>query len=282
MQNFRSWGNHPQTQHEVKPIYWSNYPYNFDSSKKSFLPFGKGRSYGDSCLNDEGILIPTHYLNKFIYFDKINGILKCESGTTLEEILNLIIPHGWFLPVTPGTKFITIGGAIANDVHGKNHHKAGTFGCHVNKFELLRSNNERILCSPEENTEWFNATIGGLGLTGIILWAEFKLQSIQSPFIDAENIKFKNFEEFFDIAENSDQDFEHTVAWIDCLSKGASLGRGIFMRGNYANIKANHLSKPKDYICTIPCSAPNFFLNQYSVIHSVSHKSQTQDFWPHL
>ena len=132
----------------------------------TYLPFGNGRSYGDSCLNEGGLLLDARGLDRFIGFDPDNGILSCESGVLLDEILSLIVPQGWFLPVVPGTKFVTVGGAIANDIHGKNHHSAGTFGCHVRCLELLRSDGQRLLCSPSENAEWFQATIGGLGLTG--------------------------------------------------------------------------------------------------------------------
>ncbi len=140
-----------------------------------FLPFGNGRSYGDSCLNHNETLVLTRKLNHFISFDPSSGILCCESGLLLSEILRLIIPQGWFLPVTPGTKLVTLGGAIANDVHGKNHHNAGTFGCHVIEFELLRSDKGRLICSPRSNKDLFSATIGGLGLTGIITWAKLRL-----------------------------------------------------------------------------------------------------------
>ena len=143
-------------------------------------------------------------LNRFIAFDPQQGILRCEAGVTLEEILQLIVLQGWFLPVSPGTKFVTIGGAIANDIHGKNHAASGTFGHHVRKFALLRSNGERLICSPTENPDWFRATLGGLGLTGVILWAEFKLKAIRSPFFAVETLKFRNLEEFFEIAIESD------------------------------------------------------------------------------
>jgi len=204
-----------------------------DFSEK-VLPFGKGRSYGDSCLNDGGVLIDTARLNRIVSFDQTKGILRCESGTTFDEILNLIVPKGWFLPVSPGTRFISVGGAVANDIHGKNHHRAGTFGCHVLRFELLRSSGERLICSQEENRELFQATIGGLGLTGLILWAEFGLKAIRGEWIDQEIVRFHSLDEYFDLAHQFDQKYEYTVAWIDCLSKGPSLGRGLLMGGDHS------------------------------------------------
>lgn len=208
-------------------------PAPFEPSQ-TLLPFGNGRSYGDSCLNAGGGAIKTRALDHFISFDHSTGVLTCEAGVLLSEILELVVPQGWFLPVTPGTRFVTVGGAIANDVHGKNHHVTGTFGCHVRRFELVRSNQQRLLCSPTENTEYFSATIGGLGLTGLITWAEVQLRRIANPWLTTETIRYDSFDDFFDLSEESDQDYEYTVSWIDCSGKGKRLGRGLFMRGNHA------------------------------------------------
>jgi FAD/FMN-containing dehydrogenase len=142
------------------------------------LAHGNGRSYGDSCLNDGGTLLHTRGLDRFIAFDPASGMLRCEAGVLFADILEFAVPRGWFLPVVPGTRYITVGGAIANDVHGKNHHRAGTFGEHVRCFELLRSDGSRLVCSREVNADLFAATVGGLGLTGVIIWAEFALKSI--------------------------------------------------------------------------------------------------------
>ena len=205
----------------------------------SYLPFGNGRSYGDSCLNQAGYLIDARGLDRFIDFDPDNGVIRCEAGVLLSIILDKVIPSGWFLPVVPGTQLVTVGGAIANDVHGKNHHRAGTFGCHVRCFELLRSDGERLLCSPEENPEWYHASIGGLGLTGLITWAELTLKKISSRHLIQSHQKFSALDTFFELSESSDQVYEYTVAWIDCLAKSA---RGIFFscqscRGNHRSGK---------------------------------------------
>jgi FAD/FMN-containing dehydrogenase len=198
------------------------------------LPFGNGRSYGDVCLNSEGTLLDTQRLNRILSFDAATGILRCEAGVLLSDILDRVVPQGWFLPVTPGTRFVTVGGAIANDVHGKNHHRAGTFGCHVRCFELVRSDGSRLVCAPDRNAELFAATIGGLGLTGLIVWGEIQLIRAPSRAIDATTIRFANLTEFFRISAEADTRFEYTVSWIDCLAAGNALGRGWFHGGNHA------------------------------------------------
>jgi len=198
------------------------------------LPFGNGRSYGDVCLNEGGVVLDCGGLNRFMAFQEDTGVLRCEAGTSLADILALAVPKGWFLPVTPGTRFVTVGGAIANDVHGKNHHRSGTFGRHVLRFELLRSDGSRRVCSPGENPEWYAATSGGVGLTGLITWAEIQLKHVASPFIEQETVRFGNLSEFRALADESDEAFEYTVAWIDCLSRGRRLGRGLFFRGDHA------------------------------------------------
>jgi FAD/FMN-containing dehydrogenase len=270
MKNYQSWGNYPKVEQSKQDVYHV-YPDSFsfpDSNDKTadtslFLAYAQGRSYGDVCQNEKGILLDTQHLDHFIKYDKDKGILRCEAGVTFENILQLIIPHNWFLPVTPGTKYISVGGAIANDVHGKNHHKAGTFGRYVIKFELLRSNGERLVCSPTKNTDLFNATIGGLGLTGLINWVEFSLKKIPGSAIKQETIKFNTLQEFFKISDESDKDWEYTVAWVDCLATGDELGRGLFMRGNHCEEKKKHQFKTSKL--SVPFNAPGFLLNKYTV-----------------
>ena len=267
MATHQSWGRYPQVeQQNVVPVYWLNNGLALDHINDSILPYGLGRSYGDSCLNDGGTLLDTAPLNRFIAFDESTGLLRCEAGVTLAEILNVIVPRGWFLPTTPGTKFVTVGGAIANDVHGKNHHKAGTFGCHVTRFELVRSDGERLICSPEENADLFRATIGGLGLTGLILWVEIRVRRVAGPFIAKEQIRFSGIDEFFEISAESDERFEHTMAWVDCLATGKHLGRGLFMRGNYTWPKniPNKAAEPRS-LFTVPIQLPAFMLNLATV-----------------
>jgi FAD/FMN-containing dehydrogenase len=194
------------------------------------LPYGLGRSYGDVPLNNEHTLLDTSRLNRFRSFDDATGVLECEAGTTLEEILRVFVPRGWFPPVTPGTKFVTVGGCIANDVHGKNHHRAGTFGCHVLSFELVRSDGTRKRCVPGEPL--FSATIGGLGLTGLITTAEIQLRRIESADIIVERVPFRSLREFDEISRACDPTHEYTVAWFDSFAGRDS--RGIFFQGNHA------------------------------------------------
>ena len=260
-----NWGNFPTSRNcNILPITWSDDDIFSSSPKYGFLPHGQGRSYGDSCLNEGGILLDTKSLNHFLSFDSETGFLRCEAGVTLAEILSLIIPSGWILPVLPGTKFVSVGGAIANDIHGKNHHQAGTFGCHVTQFELLRSNGECIICSPYENSALFAATIGGLGLTGLILWAELKLKPIKSCFLAIETMAFRGLEEFFHLARQAEENYTYTVAWLDCQAKGNNFARGLFICANHANADTM-LAIPKKKTIKIPFNFPSFVLNQVTI-----------------
>lgn len=200
----------------------------------STLPYGKGRSYGDSCLASSGHVLHMRGLDRFIQADWINGVVRVEAGVTLAEILALAVPRGWFLPVTPGTQFVTCGGAIANDVHGKNHHRRGTFGAHVLRFGLQRSDVGTLTCSPSDHPLLFAATIGGLGLTGVILWAEIRLLPVRSGEIERTVVRFGDLEEFFALSAELDASHEYSVAWIDCLAKNRRRGRGVFIVGDHA------------------------------------------------
>ena len=265
MRTYESWGRFPKVRHrQVVPVYWRTDVPRLDAFDAPVLPHGMGRSYGDVCLNDNGVLLDTTPLDRFIAFDEEKGILRCEAGVTLDRVLDLIVPKGWFLPVTPGTKYITVGGAVANDVHGKNHHHGGTFGRYVTRFELVRSDGTRLICSPEENEDLFRATIGGLGLTGLITWVEFRLKPIASAYIEEELIRFDNLDEFFSISAESDVDFEYTVAWVDCLAQGEHLGRGIFMRGNHAEGYPVLVPGGKRRL-GVPVDFPEFVLNPFSM-----------------
>jgi len=202
-------------------------------------------------------------LDRFIHTDWQRGIVIAEAGVTLGEILAIAIPQGWFLPVTPGTQFATLGGAIANDVHGKNHHLRGTFGNHVRHFGLLRHDQELLTCSASENVELFAATIGGLGLTGVITWAEIQLMPIQSSQIDSTLVRFNNLSEFFSLSAELDHQHEYSVAWIDCLAKGANTGRGVFIVGDharYGTLEVCERSKKQ-----VPLTPPVSLINNLSL-----------------
>lgn len=261
-----SWGRIPKVRHaEVRRVGWRD-----DSLPiargELVLPYGMGRSYGDSCLNEGQVLLSTRTLDHFIAFDPELGELHCEAGVTFKDILDVVVPFNWFLPVTPGTKFVTVGGAIANDVHGKNHHCAGTFGNHVARLTLQRSTGERLDCSRTENSELFNATIGGLGLTGLIVSAVIRLMRINNPWIQSERIPFKDLDEFLELSNASESSFAYTVAWIDCTAGGSRLGRGIFMRANHADSDAGKLTVRKAGArLGVPMDFPSFILNRWSV-----------------
>jgi len=193
-------------------------------------------------------------------FDTDTGRLRAGAGILLSEILELTVPQGWFLPVTPGTKYVTLGGAVANDVHGKNHHVSGTFGRHVTGLGLARSDGSRITCSPTENAEWFRATVGGLGLTGMILWCELQLASVPGRGIRVESRRFGELGEFFEISRDADRRFDYTVSWIDCLARGRSLGRGWIYCGNHAPLEEQREFSNRrslDFILEPPVSLVN-------------------------
>ncbi len=254
MRRYESWGRYPRAPHRrVVPAVWRDEPPRLDASGAPYLPYGLGRSYGDACLNEGGSLIDARPLSRFIDFDAATGRLRCEAGVDLERILNLVVPQGWFLPVTPGTKYVTVGGAIANDVHGKNHHRAGTFGRHVRRLELLRSDGRRYRCGPDENPALFAATVGGLGLTGLILWSEIDLKPIPGPQIELEAVPCRDLSEFVDRSLESDARDEYTAGWIDGHTPGRRLGRSVLLRGNHARgdgrwsgLKPSPLSLPVD------------------------------------
>ena len=201
------------------------------------LAYGCGRSYGDVALNPGGRLLDCRALDRFIAFDHDTGVLTCEAGVTLAEILKVVCRPdadggGWFLPVSPGTRFVTVGGAIANDVHGKNHHLFGTFGEHVLSLEIARTGG-RVVCDRLSNAELLRATIGGLGLTGIILAATIQLRRVPGFGVESEEIQFNSLADFFQLARESEIAWEYTAAWIDCLARGRALGRGVFSRARH-------------------------------------------------
>jgi len=258
MAPYESWGrfiaSHPSS---VVPLRWR------DSlpplSEGPYLAYGKGRSYGDSCLNNGGTLLDAAPLSRLIDFDRQRGIIHCEAGLTLDALLNVIVPTGWFVPVTPGTKFVTIGGCIANDVHGKNHHRAGTFGRHIVSLTLVRSDGNQLHCTPNENAELFAATIGGLGLTGVITTAEITLKSIASSDIDQEQIAFTSLEEWDALSGESDASHEYTVSWFDA---SRSPTRGVLFRGNHAAEGKGHAQRPS---VSLPLRPFSIFLQPASM-----------------
>lgn len=232
MSRFPSWGRYPGA--DQQGVVLQNRHAGFPQGD-NVLPYGLGRSYGDSCQNHSGKVLSCKSLNQLISFDDETGILHCEAGVTLAEIIQVFLPKGWFLPVTPGTKFVTVAGAIANDVHGKNHVKAGSFSRYVIGFELLRSDGQRLWCSEQENPAWFQASMAGLGLTGLITRVAIQLKRVNSRYMLSESIKYDRLDDFFILSQEAEQTHDYTAAWLDCLASGSKLGRGHFIRGNHAD-----------------------------------------------
>ena len=271
MKRIKSWNNYPKVKHESIQFLKKDAEINFNLG--NYLVHGLGRSYGDVCLNKNGNLILTSELNQIIEFDRENGILRCNGGISLKEILNLITPNGWFLPIVPGTRNVTLGGAIANDIHGKNHHGFGSFGNFVNNFQLMRSNGEVLNCSKNENQGYFESTIGGLGLTGIIISAEIRLLKINSQYIDVKTVRYDSLEDFWEINQESEKEYDYTVSWVDCLAKNSTGLRGIFHAGNHSKKQLSKKNK-NDFSIPVPFTPPISLVNNLSmkIINEVYYK----------
>jgi len=262
------------------------------------LPYGFGRSYGDCCMVD-GTAIAMRHLDRLIEFDRDRGILRCEGGISLGALLDVVVPSGWMLPVVPGTQYVSVGGAIANDIHGKNHHHQGTFGDHVNAFELLRSDGVYTICRPTTNEVFatagdkpipavskvstsaspstlYEATIGGLGLTGLITWAEIALAPLPTTQLIAESLSFRDTTTFIDLCEESESQYEYVVAWFDAWSFNNGRYRGILHRARYDDSGVSaHV--PSTRITHFPKSVTRLMMNPWSIrrfndLYWVSHR----------
>ena len=252
------WGGYPKTNSEViSPRNIDEYKINL---KKTFIARGRGRSYGDSA--NYKTVLQTSFLDKIIHFDKINGLITCEAGITIKKILENIVPTGWFIPVSPGTSFATLGGSIASDVHGKNHHRSGSFGEHVKDIKIMLGNGNIENISTENNSDLFYATCGGMGLTGVILSATIKLISIKSSQIIQTELKSKSLEDTCSIFEENDK-AQYSVAWLDCFAKEKSIGKGIITLGEHSE-KGNLNFNIKRKV-NISKNFPSFVLNKYSI-----------------
>jgi FAD/FMN-containing dehydrogenase len=263
---FESWGRYPTVEPSaVVDLAWTQ-DLNLRGVQTPVLAYGKGRSYGDVCLNEQGTIVSMDRCTRIREFDRERGIITAEAGLSIQELLRVIVPHGWFVPVTPGTKYVTLGGAVANDVHGKNHHRVGTFGCHVTAFTLVRTDGTVMDCSPQHHAEMFAATIGGLGLTGIIATVTLQLIPIASRMIDEESIKSRSLRETIDLTISSDEDWDYTVSWIDVLASGAKLGKGLVLRGNFSAVADGTLrARWKDPLLKIPLEGPSWLLSKPTI-----------------
>ncbi len=195
---------------------------------------GQGRGYGDCAINTGHDVILTERVNRLLSFDADKGILRAEAGVTLAELLEVFVPRGWFLHVTPGTKYVSLGGCIAADVHGKNHHHDGSFSASLLEIELALADGSYRRCSPGKDPELYWATVGGMGLTGIITEATLQLHPVETAYIVVRHFQARDIDETFQLFDDANWDDQYTVAWIDCLAKGSSLGRSIVMAGHHA------------------------------------------------
>lgn len=264
-----NWGYYPIIDAEVfEEKYVSNI---IDATQKTenIIAKGNGRCYGDSSLN--ATIFSTLKLNKILSLDANRGIISCQSGVLLSDILSVIVPKGFFLPVTPGTKFITVGGAVAADIHGKNHHADGCFSRHIIQMTILESNGKQTICSPLQNASLFWNTCGGMGLTGIILEITFNLKKIESSYISQKSLKAKNLEEIMNYFEEHEH-YTYSVAWIDCLAKGENIGKSILMLGEHAELNVLNEKEKKSPLyfndktkLNVPFHFPSFTLNSLTI-----------------
>lgn len=263
-----NWGNYPVIDANVYS------PSSIDETRKivvsssELIARGLGRCYGDSSLNNT--IVSTLRMNHILAFDEQSGMITCESGVSFSELLDAFVPRGWFLPVTPGTKHITVGGAIASDVHGKNHHVSGSFSNHLRSMKILLGDGTIVECSKKKNADLFWSTSGGMGLTGIILEATFQMVRIETAYIRQRVIKTKNIDEAIDAFEEN-KHWTYSVAWIDCLAKGDSLGRSALVLGEHATRdeidyrNKDPLKIQKNLSLSVPMFFPDFALNTYTV-----------------
>ena len=264
-----NWGNYPVIESDESKISFEQEIRDYVKGGRPFIARGYGRCYGDASLS--GNTLSTMAYNRILSFDEEKGLLECQSGLTLDRILDVIVPKGWFLPVTPGTKYITVGGAVGSDVHGKNHHIDGSFSAHILEMDVIGKNGELFTCGPHLNSELFWATCGGMGLTGIISRVKFDLKKIETAYIKQKQIKAKNLEEVLDLFEEY-KHYTYSVAWIDCLQKGSSFGRSILILGEHAKtsdlpakLQDKPLLLPKKGQIRFPFNLPSWVLNTFTV-----------------
>jgi len=265
------WGNIPMVKGRIA---YAHFPTDVAHvlHNDSFIPRGKGRSYADQATNNGHLVLKMEKMNKIIAFDQENGILKAHAGITLGEIIQIFAPRGWFTMINPGTKYVTLGGAIANDIHGKAHHADGSFINSVREFTMMLADGEVVRLSATENPDLFRATFGGLGLLGTILTVTLQLRRVETTFFTSKSIVARNLEEMMDAIDETESTYRHSVAWIDSLASGNNLGRGVLTVGNeasYSDLPQKLRKKPlitgdKPKV-TVPFYLPSFTLNKLTI-----------------
>lgn len=264
-----NWGNYPAVASDESVFTQEDQLRKYVVSNTHMIARGNGRCYGDASLGKHSISMLKY--DKMLAFDTTNGIVDLQAGVTLDQILDIIVPQGWFLPVTPGTKYITVGGAVASDVHGKNHHVDGAFSGHIIDMDVLTGSGETICCSATNHTDLFWATCGGMGLTGVITRVKFSLKKIATAYIKQTQLKARNLEEVIRLFDEY-KHYTYSMAWIDCLQKGDSFGRSILIVGEHATPeelsaqqKKAPLILPAKRKLTVPFNLPSFALNTFTV-----------------
>ena len=267
------WGRYPLSESDIyRPDKIAELQAVVTGNGSSLIARGAGRAYGDAALNDQNRVVDLTRLNRMLSFDAAAGLLRCEAGVTIAELIDVFIPRGFFPPVTPGTRFVTLGGSIAADVHGKNHHRDSSLASHVTSFDLMIASGHVLRCSREENPELFWATVGGMGLTGVILELELRMRRIESVYLEGELIRAGNIDAAIEAFERADSQYGYSVAWIDCNSGKSALGRSILSVGNFATLAQLPRDLAQDPLSTmprlspiVPFDFPGFALNSLTV-----------------
>jgi len=264
-----NWGNYPVMESDEKQFSFTDELQEAVAGRTHIIARGNGRCYGDASLADT--TLNTLKYDKALSFDTEQGIFECQSGMLLSDILKVIVAKGWFLPVTPGTKFITVGCAVGSDVHGKNHHVDGSFSNHIIDMDILLASGELVTCSPTLHTDLFEATYGGMGLTGIITRVKFRLKKIETAYIKQKQVKAENLDDVIRLFDEY-KHYTYSVAWIDCLKKGAHFGRSILILGEHAKVddlneqqKKAPLQLPRKKQINFPINLPSWVLNKLTV-----------------
>ena len=270
----KGWNNYPVVLGKVfRPERISDLVDFVRNNKRSFLARGGGTSFGDSSINQDGINVDTQRLNKMLHFDPGAGILYCQAGVTVQDIIKTFLTKGWILNVTPGTQYATVGGCIATDAHGKNW-KAGSFCKFVKGLSLMLPDSSIIYCDDKDHPDLFYGTVGGMGTTGIIIDAQIQLKQISSSLIELETIRFSSLKECFDIQHGSMNSNEYMFSWLDSHQEDSNMGRGILQRANHCSNQDLFYKDKKRF--AIPFYLPNFTVNRYSVeIFNAGYYSRT-------
>ena len=281
------WGNYPISSAD---LFRPERSHQLSQTQGCIIPRGLGRSYGDAALNADHQVLLMERLRCMLDFDEKTGILRADAGVTFEEILDVFVPRGWFFPVTPGTKYVTLGGCVACDVHGKNHHWSGTLGAHIKELEVVLADGSRRRCTPKTDENLFWATIGGMGLTGIISEVTVQLIPIETAYMIVQHHSTNDLDTTLDTLGNSEKDDKYSVAWIDCLTSGGRMGRSIVMNGHHAqpgeisskSKDLSHISKKGGR--SIPFDLPSWVLNSLTVkaFNAFYYKWQSRKNYPFI